>query len=389
MLVEAGIRRILVTHTGSLPRPDALRRLYVRRSRDEAVPSAELKTAARESVFDMVRRQIVVGIDIGNDGEQQREAFFLEIRHRIRGFGGSWQRPARSDILKYPSFKSLIDSQRSTRETVTAPNISPPQAIGELGYLEPGITPECKVFREALDAEGTGFSDAFMTSPAPGLIALAMRNAYYSSDQAYLDALAAVLRVEYSKIAEAGFLLQIDSPDLGMERSRTYRDRPLSHFLEFAERAVAAINSAIGDIPRERVRLHICWGNSEGPHDDDVPLEELVSVLRAARVGAWVLPFANPRHAHEYRHLAKLLGENQKIVAGVIDTTTNYIEHPEEVAERLKRVAAVVGDPRRVTAGTDCGFDTSAGSGKVAEEIVWAKLASLAQGARIASRYLF
>ena len=228
-----------------------------------------------------------------------------------------------------------------------------------------------------------------MTAPAPGLIALAMRNAHYDSEQAYLDALAAALRVEYSKIAEAGFVLQIDSPDLGMERSRTYHDRPLSEFLDFAERAVAAINSAIGDIPPERVRMHVCWGNSEGPHDEDVPLADIIAVLRAARVGAWVLPFANPRHAHEYRHLDKLLVGNQAIVAGVIDTTTNYIEHPEEIAERLKRVASVVGDPKQVIAGTDCGFDTSAGAGKVAEEIVWAKLASLAEGARIASRSLF
>ena len=234
--------RILVTHTGSLPRPDALRRLYVRQSRNEAISSGELKAAARAAVLESIRRQAAAGVDIGNDGEQQRGAFFLDIRHRMKGFGGAWKRPGRSDVLKYPSFQRALEAQSTSREAVTAPNLSPPQAIGEISYLEPGISPECRVLREALGAHGNAFSEVFMTAPAPGLIALAMRNAYYDSEQAYLDALAAALRIEYAKIAEAGFLLQIDSPDLGMERARTYRDRPLSDFLDFAERAVAAIN---------------------------------------------------------------------------------------------------------------------------------------------------
>jgi 5-methyltetrahydropteroyltriglutamate--homocysteine methyltransferase len=387
--MKASTERILVTHAGSLPRPDALRRLYVRQSQGEPISNEELKPAAREAVSDSVRRQVDVGIDIGNDGEQQRGAFFLDIRHRMNGFGGVWQRPPRADIQKYPSFKRMMDAQFSRRDVVTAPGIAPPQAIDEIRYLEPGITPACEVLREAIDANGGAFSEAFVTSPAPGLIALAMRNAHYDSEQAYLDALAAALRIEYRKIVEAGFLLQIDSPDLGMERARTYRDRPLADFLDFAKRAVAAINYAIADIPRERVRLHVCWGNTEGPHDEDVPLVDVIPVLREAKVGGWFLPFANPRHAHEWRYLDQLLTDDQTIVAGVIDTTTNYIEHPEVVAERLERVAAAVGDPKRVVGGTDCGFDTSAGAGRVAEEIVWAKLASLAEGARIASRNLF
>jgi 5-methyltetrahydropteroyltriglutamate--homocysteine methyltransferase len=283
----------------------------------------------------------------------------------------------------------MMDTQFARRDVVTAPGVAPPQAIGAIRYLEPGITPACDVLRAAIDAHGGAFSEAFVTSPAPGLIALAMRNVYYDTEQAYLDALAAALRIEYRKIVDAGFLLQIDSPDLGMERARTYRDRPLADFLDFAARAVAAINDAIADIPRERVRLHVCWGNTEGPHDEDVPLVDIIPVLRGARVGGWVLPFANPRHAHEWRYLDKLLTDDQTIVAGVIDTTTNYVEHPEVVAERLERVAAAAGDPKRVIGGTDCGFDTSAGAGRVAEEIVWAKLASLAEGARIASRRLF
>jgi 5-methyltetrahydropteroyltriglutamate--homocysteine methyltransferase len=387
--MKASNERILVTHAGSLPRPDALRRLYVRQSQGETISDAELEAPAREAVLESVRRQVATGIDIGNDGEQQRGAFFLDIRHRMDGFGGVWQRPARADIQKYPSFKRMMDTQFARRDVVTAPGVAPPQAIGAIRYLEPGITPACDVLRAAIDAHGGAFSEAFVTSPAPGLIALAMRNVYYDTEQAYLDALAAALRIEYRKIVDAGFLLQIDSPDLGMERARTYRDRPLADFLDFAARAVAAINDAIADIPRERVRLHVCWGNTEGPHDEDVPLVDIIPVLRGARVGGWVLPFANPRHAHEWRYLDKLLTDDQTIVAGVIDTTTNYVEHPEVVAERLERVAAAAGDPKRVIGGTDCGFDTSAGAGRVAEEIVWAKLASLAEGARIASRRLF
>ena len=387
--MKASDDRILVTHTGSLPRPDTLRRYYVQRSRGESVAPETLEAEAREAVAHAVRRQAAAGIDVGNDGEQQREAFFLHMRYRLTGFAGSWERPTRSDIVKYPSFQRVLDGQIAASEAVTAASLAPPEAVGEVRYLEPGITPECQVLQAVLDAEGAPFAETFLTAPSPGIVLRAMRNAYYDSEDAYFDALTKAFRIEYAKIVDAGFLLQIDSPDLGLERSRTYRDRPLSEFLAFCERAIAAINEALDGIPPDRVRLHVCWGNAEGPHDEDVPLEEIAGVLRNARVGAFMLPFANPRHAHEYKHLPQLLADDRIIVAGVIDTTTNYIEHPEVVADRLERVAEAVGDPRRVIAGTDCGFDTNAGLGRVAEDIVWAKLVSLAEGARIASGRLF
>ena len=196
--------------------------------------------------------------------------------------------------------------------------------------------------------------------------------------------------MEYETIAAHGFLLQIDAPDLAMERHLSYQDRPLSDFVDFVERVVATINNALVNVPRERVRLHACWGNYEGPHDCDVALPEILPAIKHAKVGAFVLPFANPRHAHEYRCLGQLpLEDDQLIVAGVIDPLTNFVEHPEVVAERIENVVRVVGDPRRVLAGTDCGFDTSAGRGRVADDVVWAKLAALAEGARIASRRLF
>ena len=216
-----------------------------------------------------------------------------------------------------------------------------------------------------------------------------MKNEYYDTEEAYLAALAAALRIEYEAIVANGFLLQLDCPDLALERHLSYNDRPLADFLGFVERVVATINGAIVNIPRDRVRLHVCWGNYEGPHDRDVPLEEILPILEKAKVGGFVLPFANPRHQHEWRVLQKFpLADDQIIVAGVIDDLTGFVEHPEVVADRLENVARAVGDPRRVMAGTDCGFDTSAGMGRVTEDVVWAKLKAMADGARIASQRL-
>ena len=198
------------------------------------------------------------------------------------------------------------------------------------------------------------------------------------------------MQVEYEAIVRHGFLLQIDAPDLALERHITYKDRPLAAFQEFVELTVATINTALADVPRDRVRLHVCWGNSESPHDRDVPLEDILPILLKADVGGLVLPFANPRHAHEFKLFGKMrLADDQVLVAGVIDSLTNFVEHPEVVADRIERVAASVGDPSRVLAGTDCGFDTSAGWGRVAEDVVWAKLRSLRDGAKLASERLF
>ena len=235
-----------------------------------------------------------------------------------------------------------------------------------------------------------GFVEPFLTAPSPGIVASAILNEYYDSEEAYLDALAAALQVEYEAIVGQGFLLQLDCPDLALERHVSYQDRPLSDFLGFVERVVGAINKALVNIPRDRVRMHVCWGNYEGPHDCDVDLAEIFPIVRQMKVGGFVLPFANARHAHEYHVLETMkLDDDQIIVAGVIDVLTNFIEHPEVVAERIERVAQAVGDPSRVMAGTDCGFDTSAGMGRVTEDVVWAKLAALSEGARIAPDRLF
>jgi 5-methyltetrahydropteroyltriglutamate--homocysteine methyltransferase len=382
------VSRILTTHTGSLPRPPALTRLLLERNQGKADDGA-LAKPVREAIAWVIGKQVEAGIDIGNDGEQQREHFFLHMQRRLTGFGGAWQRPQRRDLKKYPAFDSMRRQQLGAIVAVKSSSTSPPKAIGEIRYIEPGVREECRTFVEVLGRARRGFVEPFMTAPSPGIIAKAMANEYYPDEDAYFDALARALKREYEQIVESGLLLQIDAPDLALEYAVAYQDQPKPEFLRFVERSVAAINQALADVPRERVRLHVCWGNAEGPHDEDVPLLDIVSRLREARVAGFVLPFANPRHAHEYRLLPELLSRDQFIVAGVIDTTTNFIEHPEVVADRIERVAKAVGDPSRVMAGTDCGFDTGAGMGRVAEDVAWAKLASMAEGARLASSRLF
>ena len=377
--------RILTTHTGSLPRPPELTHLYVRRAQGESVDPAELERLGQDALHGVVRKQAAAGVDIPNNGEQQREGFFLHIRHRMSGFGGSWQRRTRADALRYPVFRQMMEQQLAAREAVS--NMGPPKAIGEIRYLgTEAVEAECADFRKALDETGTEFVETFVTAPSPGIIAAAMKNEHYDTEEAYLDALAAALKNEYETIVRRGFLLQLDCPDLALERHLSYQDRPLGDFIGFVERVVASINKALENVPRDRVRLHVCWGNYEGPHDCDVPLADILPVIKQAKVSAFFFPFANPRHAHEYRVFEKQpLADDQILIAGVIDSLTNFVEHPEAVADRLERVAVAVGDSHRVIAGTDCGFDTSAGMGRVAEDVVWAKLKSLAEGARIAS----
>jgi len=381
--------RILTTHTGSLPRPEALVRLYVAKARGEAV-DAQLAAAGRAALEDAVHRQRDAGIDVGNNGEQQREAFFLYVRSRMSGFGGQWTRPPRADVERYPAFKAAL--QRAQSGTVMIDSREHvPTATGDVRYLDrAAIDAECDDFRAALDALGNPFVEPFVTAPSPGIVAAALRNDYYPSEDAYLAALGQALQVEYEAIVNHGFLLQLDCPDLAMERHFSYQDKPLGDFLGFVDRVVATINQALVNVPRDRVRLHACWGNYEGPHDCDVELQEIMPILRKLKVGGFVLPFANPRHAHEYAVLRDFpLDADQVIVAGVIDSVTNFVEHPRTIAERIERVAEAVGDPKRVLAGTDCGFDTSAGMRRVAEDVVWAKLAALSEGARIASQRLF
>ncbi|HEY1797869.1 MAG TPA: cobalamin-independent methionine synthase II family protein [Stellaceae bacterium] len=380
--------RILTTHTGSLPRPRELTRLYVRRARGEGVDPGEIVQRGKDAVAQIVEKQIENGVDIGNNGEQQREAFFLYIRHRMTGFGSGWKRWPRGDVERYPILKAQMAAMLAAREAVG--NYEPPRCIAAVSYADDTeLKTELADFGAVLAAKPDGFAEPFYTAPSPGIIVGAMKNEFYDTEDAYLDAVAKALQVEYEAIVKAGYLLQLDCPDLALERHLSFNDRPLGDFLDFVERVIAAINRAIVNVPRDRVRLHVCWGNYEGPHDRDVPLEDIIPILQKADVGGFVFPFGNPRHQHEYRVLEKHpLADDQIIVAGVVDDLTGFVEHPEVVADRLENVARVVGDPRRVQAGTDCGFDTSAGMGRVTEDVMWAKFRAMAEGAKIASKRL-
>ena len=379
--------RILTTHTGSLPRPEGLVQLLGAVSRGESVDEETFDSAAREATANVVAAQLAAGVDVINNGEQSRVSFSTYVTQRMSGFGGFWDRRGHRDQNEFPS----IIRPRVVNLTRGVPTCIGPLVYERLDMVEK----ECRQFLDALDAADGQPEDLFMTAASPGVVALTLANRYYDSHEDYVFALAQELRKEYEIVASHGLTLQLDCPDLAMERHITYQDEPLSAFQDVVALHIRAINHAIANIPRDQVRLHACWGNSEGPHIYDVPLEDIIDLLYEANVGALVLEMANPRHAHEHRiYRDHPLPEGTLLVAGVIDTKTNYVEHPRLIADRLRHrlhqaVAATGGDPTRVLAGSDCGFDTSAGSNRVDAGIVWLKLQAMREGAEIASRELF
>jgi 5-methyltetrahydropteroyltriglutamate--homocysteine methyltransferase len=380
--------RILTTHAGSLPRPPSLVELYARRSNGEAIDEARLAAEGEAATHKVVELQREAGIDIPSDGEQMREAFFLYVQRRMSGFGKRWRRPAGRELAHYPEFAEARRSFLAGRTAVS--NFEPPMAIAPIRYTDPGANAvEIATFKSALSEHAGAFSDAFMTAPSPGIVAMAMKNDHYERFEDYLADLADALHVEYKAAVDAGLILQIDAPDLALERHITFADRPVGEFVAFVASIIGQINRVLAGIPRERVRLHVCWGNYESPHDQDVPLREIASAILQANVGSFMLPFANPRHQHEIKVFRDVpLARDQSLIVGVIDTTTNFVEHPEVIADRLERAAEMVGDPRRILAGTDCGFDTSAGMGRLTADVVWAKLRALREGADLAAARL-
>ena len=361
--------------------------MLARRSRGEAVDPVAFERAADAATREAVAKQLACGVDVGNDGEQPRESFFTHVRERMSGFGGKSQRPFMRDLVHYPDFLALRapDFAKDMVNLLAAPRCEGPVAYVDRAPLEREIA----AYRHALAGAAGAFAESFWTSPSPGIVASAMQNAHYPTLELYVDALADALRTEYAAIVAAGFVLQIDAPDLAMERHTLFADRPLAEFLAFVDHVVAALNRALAGIPPDRVRLHVCWGNYEGPHTFDVALEELLPRVLETQAGALVLSMANPRHAHEHKALARHgFPKDLSLVCGVIDTTTNYVEHPEVIADRLELAARAVGDPHRVLAGTDCGFGTAAGLGEVAADVVWEKLRALRAGADLASQRL-
>lgn len=379
--------RLLVTHVGSLPRGARLNELLIRSELGEGGDARELEAEIERRVALVFGKQRDIGIDIANDGEQGRVGFQTYVALRMSGFGGQSNRPRPRDMADFPDFGKLL-AERFPRR---GKQFNAPQAIGEVRYRDTAAI-DAEVARLAHNAKAAGrsTSDCFMTAPSPGIIASTLLNAHYPSHRDYVFALGREMRNEYAAITRAGFVLQIDAPDLAMDRTIGFQDKPEADFIAYAETNMAAINLGIEGLPREQIRLHCCWGNWEGPHTHDIPFASVLPVLEQAKVGALSIEFGNPRHQHEAAVLRqRKLPDHLLLVAGVIDTTTNFVEHPEVVAKRLEEIVAAVGERERVIASTDCGFGTFAGREWVAEDVVWAKLDALRKGADIASARLW
>ena len=372
--------RILTTHTGSLPRPMELARMLEAKDAGESMDGASLAQQAREAVADTVRKQVEAGIDVVSDGEQGKVGYSTYPRHRLTGFGGVSSAPARADWADFPE----AAKRYAGSSTVNRPACNAPMEWADREAYKTDIAN----FRAAV--EGASPTEAFMTAASPGVIALFLGNEHYPSHEAYVGRLAELMKEEYEAIVEAGFLLQLDCPDFAMGRHMKFAHLSDQEFLRIADANLEALNHATQNIPPDRMRLHLCWGNYEGPHHRDIALGSVLPVALRARPQAISFEGANPRHEHEWAVFQEMkLPEDKVIIPGVIDSTTNFIEHPQLVAQRIERYARVVGR-ERVIAGSDCGFGTFARTAATVEpEIVWAKLASLAEGARLASDELW
>jgi 5-methyltetrahydropteroyltriglutamate--homocysteine methyltransferase len=376
--------RILTTHVGSLPRNDKLSDLLVKREAGEAFDAAEMAAEMDKSVRHVVDKQVEAGIDIGNDGEQQRVGFQTYVPARMSGFGGVSKRRRGKEFEEFPELVANL----TRRFPHVSKQQNAPECQAELKYLD--VKPlQGEIARFKKIAQGK-FAEQFMTAPSPGIISSTMLDAFYGSQNKYLSAISREMKNEYQTIHKAGLLLQIDAPDLAMDRTMMYRDLDDAQFVKAVERHVAAINEGIEGIPRERVRLHVCYGNWEGPHVFDIPLVKILPALYQAQVGALSIEFSNPRHAHEYSAFkTHPLPKDMLLVPGVVETTSNFVEHPEVVARRIEEAVAAVGERERVIAGSDCGFGTFTNREWVIEPAVWLKLKAIRQGADIASARLW
>ena len=372
---------IKTTHVGSLPRSDRLRQLLTGSGdRDESV----FEEAVTESIREVVHRQAATGIDVANDGEQSRIAYSVDVTTRLSGFGeGTVERAWPADLDDFPEYAEELLGD--------AENIGGPVATGPIEYVgEEALRRDLARFDGAVAAEGVEFPARFHTAPSPGAVLRFTRTEHHDSPEEYVFDLADALRAEYEVIAETGAILQIDAPDLLAGFTLTYKHDSVEEFRERVRTHVDALNRAISGIPDEQIRLHGCWGNYQGPHHCDVALSDVLPAFYEADVGGLVVEGANPRHQHEYQTFAEHpLPEGWRLIPGVIDVKTNVVEHPEVVAERIERFADAVGDPTRIVAGADCGFETVVeGANAVHPEIAWKKLETLVAGAELASERL-
>ncbi len=375
--------RILTTHVGSMPRPQDVVDMLFAEDRDELTDRDAYDETMARAVADIVARQAEVGVDVVSDGEMSKISYATYIRHRLSGFEiGEVPRATPKDLDEYPEYRDRL-AQAGGTPKYHRPICRGPIGVRDMVPLEKDI----ERFRRALD--GAGVSEGFMNAASPGVIAVFQPNEFYTSQEAYLQALAEAMKPEYEAIVGAGFVLQVDCPDLAMGRHIRYRDESDEAFLRHAEQQVEALNYALSDVPADRVRMHLCWGNYEGPHHCDIDFDKIFDVVMRAKPQAILFEAANPRHAHEWKVWAEHeIPDDKILVPGVLDTTTNFIEHPELVAERILRFTDIVGR-ERVMAGTDCGFGTFAGFGKIHPSICFAKLEALAEGAAIATERLW
>lgn len=371
---------IKTTHVGSLPRSQAVVDCIFAQERGDPLDPGHVHEVMSQAVDQAVKRQIEAGIDFVSDGEMSKISYATYIKDRFTGFDGDSPRKPPADLADFPSFMDRLAKQGGT-PSYRRPCCVGPISVKSLSPLEDDLTH----LKAAVSKHGA--HGAFMNSASPGVVALFQPNHFYPDDDAYLDALAQSLQVEYERIASAGIMLQIDSPDLGLGRHMMYRELEDAPYLKRIQQHIEVMNHALRHVPKEQIRMHICWGNYEGPHHKDVPLEVIFETVLRAKPQQLLFETANPRHAHEWETVEKLkalIPEDKVLVPGVIDTTTNFVEHPRLVAQRLARFTQIVGRDR-VIAGTDCGFGTFAGFGAVDEEIVYAKLRSLVEGASLVS----
>jgi 5-methyltetrahydropteroyltriglutamate--homocysteine methyltransferase len=382
MSMQRSSDRFLTTHTGSLPRPlDLIRTMFAKEEGVPVDPSA-LAARIRSAVAEVVRKQVDAGVAIVSDGEMSKPSYATYVKDRLNGFGGASHPLQYQDLVDFPEMAKRVfgDPGRSRRKT--------PACDGPISVRDPQAAQvDTENLRAA--AQAANVQHAFLTAASPGVISLFFRNDHYPSHEAYLFAIADAMRQEYEAVIRAGFVLQVDCPDLAMGRHIQFAGLSLDEFRARARQHVEALNHALANVPPEQARIHLCWGNYEGPHHYDVPLADIIDIALEARPSGISFEASNPRHAHEWRVFERVkLPAGKVIIPGVLDSTTNFIEHPELIAERISRYARLVGR-EQVIAGTDCGFGTWVGQSAVDPDIVWAKLASMAAGARLASREFF
>ena len=374
---------IKTTHVGSLPRGDELTPLLLARDAGKPYDAAEFDRVVSAAVSEAVKQQVAAGVSIVSDGELGKVGYSTYMIERLSGFGGHTDRKPAADLAEVPNLAKKLSAIMGSQEFVRASCIDAVKLV----TLEP-LHDDIRRFRAALDAYAAPDTEAFMNSASPGLITAFQVNRFYPSHEAYLAALVDAMREEYETIVNAGFYLQLDCPDLAMSRHTGYQDATEEEFLKIAAANVEALNAATANIPPERMRMHVCWGNYEGPHDHDIALEKVIDIVIKARPATVLFEAANPRHEHEWKVWQDAKLPDWKILApGMIDTCSNYVEHPELIAQRIERFAGIVGADR-VVASTDCGFGTFAGYGKIDPIVTWRKLRNLREGADIAASRL-